>query len=95
MRTHVRLVHGEASGRTGLRIQDEGSCEILGAPLVGPDADEVINLFGLAIRHGLTATDLKRTIFAYPTAVGHRLHALSNFSAVQHVDHRAFGHMPA
>ncbi len=45
----------------------EGSGEILGAHLVGPNADEVINLFGLAIRHGLTATDLKRTVFAYPT----------------------------
>lgn len=27
----------------------------------------VINLFGLAMRHGLAADDLKRTIFAYPT----------------------------
>jgi hypothetical protein len=27
----------------------------------------VINLFGLAIRHELTADDLKSTIFAYPT----------------------------
>jgi glutathione reductase (NADPH) len=29
--------------------------------------DEVINIFGLAIRHGLTATDLKTAMFAYPT----------------------------
>jgi glutathione reductase (NADPH) len=28
----------------------------------------VINLFGLAIRHGLTVDNLKSTIFAYPTA---------------------------
>jgi glutathione reductase (NADPH) len=28
---------------------------------------EVINLFGLAIRHDLTTDDLKSTIFAYPT----------------------------
>ena len=48
-------------------ITVEGSGEILGAHLVGPNADEVINLFGVAIRHGLTATELKRTIFAYPT----------------------------
>jgi glutathione reductase (NADPH) len=27
----------------------------------------VINIFGLAIRHGLTADDLRQTIFAYPT----------------------------
>jgi glutathione reductase (NADPH) len=32
-----------------------------------PD-DEVINLFGLAIRNGLMAEVLKATIFAYPTA---------------------------
>jgi glutathione reductase (NADPH) len=42
-------------------------CNILGAHLVGPHADEVINLFGLAIRHHLTADDLKATMFAYPT----------------------------
>ena len=40
---------------------------IIGAHLVGPHADEVINIFGLAIRHGLTADDLKNTMFAYPT----------------------------
>jgi glutathione reductase (NADPH) len=34
---------------------------------VGPHVDEVINVFGLAIRHGLTARDLKSAIFAYPT----------------------------
>jgi len=43
------------------------SGRILGAHLVGPDADEVINLFGLAIRHDLTADDLKGTMFACPT----------------------------
>jgi glutathione reductase (NADPH) len=46
---------------------DEHSDLILGAHLVGPNADEVINLFGLAIRHGLTAADLRSTMFAYPT----------------------------
>jgi glutathione reductase (NADPH) len=45
---------------------EEGSGRILGAHLVGPHADEVINIFGLAIRHALTAEDLKQTIFAYP-----------------------------
>jgi glutathione reductase (NADPH) len=48
-------------------IVAEDSGEILGAHLVGPGADEVINVFGLAIRHGLNVDDLKRTIFAYPT----------------------------
>lgn len=46
---------------------EEGSQRILGAHLVGPHADEVINIFALAIRKGLTADDLKSTLFAYPT----------------------------
>jgi glutathione reductase (NADPH) len=48
-------------------IVEEGSGRILGAHVVGPGADEVINLFAIAIRHNLTADDLKQTIFAYPT----------------------------
>src|SRR3546814_16965142 len=48
-------------------LVEEGSGRILGAHLVGPHADEVINLFALAIRHGLTADDLTSTMFAYPT----------------------------
>lgn len=48
-------------------LVEEDSGRILGAHLVGPHADEVINLFALAIRHGLTAQDLKSTMFAYPT----------------------------
>lgn len=46
---------------------DEETDLILGAHLVGPHVDEVINIFALAIRHGLTAEDLKTTMFAYPT----------------------------
>ncbi len=57
-------------------IVEEDSGRILGAHLVGPHVDEAINLFGLAIRHGLTADDLKATTFAYPTGasdLGHML----------------------
>jgi glutathione reductase (NADPH) len=46
---------------------EEGSERLLGAHLVGPHADEVINIFGLAIRHRLSVEDLKQTIFAYPS----------------------------
>jgi glutathione reductase (NADPH) len=46
---------------------DGSSGRILGAHLVGPHADEVINLFALAIRHELTTEALKSTMFAYPT----------------------------
>jgi glutathione reductase (NADPH) len=48
-------------------LVEEESGRILGAHLVGPHADEVINLFGLAIRHNLTVDDIKTTMFAYPT----------------------------
>lgn len=46
---------------------EDGTDLILGAHLVGPHIEEVINIFALAIRKGLTAADLKATIFAYPT----------------------------
>jgi glutathione reductase (NADPH) len=49
-------------------IVDETSGRVLGAHVVGPHADEVINVFGLAIRNGLTADALRNAIFAYPTA---------------------------
>ena len=48
-------------------LMEEDSGRILGAHLVGPHVDEVINLFALAIRHDLTTGDLKTTMFAYPT----------------------------
>jgi glutathione reductase (NADPH) len=48
-------------------LVEEPSERILGAHLVGPHVDEVINVFALAIRNGLTAKDLKATMFAYPT----------------------------
>jgi glutathione reductase (NADPH) len=47
---------------------EEGSERILGAHLIGPRADEVINVFALAIRRGIVAKDLKDAIFAYPTS---------------------------
>jgi glutathione reductase (NADPH) len=48
-------------------LVEEGTNRVLGAHLVGPHADEVINVFGLAIRKQMTASDLKDAIFAYPT----------------------------
>lgn len=49
-------------------LVEEPSERILGAHLVGPHADELINVFALAIRNQLTAEDLKTTMFAYPTS---------------------------
>ena len=46
---------------------EEGTDRILGAHLVGPHVDEVINVFALAVRLGRTAKELQDGIFAYPT----------------------------
>lgn len=49
-------------------LVEEGTEHILGAHLIGPHAEEVINIFGLAIRTGLSAKQVKAAIFGYPTA---------------------------
>ena len=54
-----------ASGSKVLVEEDTG--RILGAHLFGPHADEVINVFALAIRLGARADDLKQILYAYPT----------------------------
>jgi len=46
---------------------DEQTGRILGAHLLGPDAAEIIDIFALAIRKGLTSADLKDVIYSYPT----------------------------
>jgi len=42
---------------------------ILGAHLMANHAEEMINVFGLAIRLGLKVDDLKKAIWAYPTSI--------------------------
>jgi glutathione reductase (NADPH) len=46
---------------------EEDSDRILGAHIVGPHAEEQINIFALAIQRRITSEDLKEIIFAYPT----------------------------
>ena len=48
-------------------LLEEGTERILGAHLLGIEAEEVINLFGVAMRSGMRATDLKHMLYAYPT----------------------------
>jgi glutathione reductase (NADPH) len=50
-------------------IIDEKSDLILGAHLLGHNAEETINIFAMAIRHKLSTHDLKKTLWAYPTYV--------------------------
>jgi glutathione reductase (NADPH) len=47
---------------------EEGSNQILGAHLLGPRADEVINLFAASIRLRIPAEELQHVLFAYPTS---------------------------
>jgi glutathione reductase (NADPH) len=58
-----------ALSHTGFKVLvEEGTERILGAHLLGLHAEEVINLFALAIRTGLRASDLKQMVYAYPTS---------------------------
>jgi glutathione reductase (NADPH) len=61
--SRIRMKH------TGFKVLvgEEGE-RILGAHLLIPYAEEVINLFAIAIRFGLAASDLKRMVYTYPTS---------------------------
>lgn len=48
-------------------LVEEGSGRTLGAHLLGSHAEELINLFSLAVRFGIKAADLKRMPYAYPS----------------------------
>ncbi len=49
-------------------LVEESSERILGAHVLGPHADEVINIFALAMRTGIPAGEVRRMIYAYPTS---------------------------
>jgi glutathione reductase (NADPH) len=49
-------------------LVEKPSGRILGAHVLGPHADDVINIFAMAMRAGGTASSLKEILFAYPTA---------------------------
>ncbi len=78
-RLHFRTSHQDTSSWYSSRrvalphtsyktLVEESTGRILGAHLLGLHAEEVINLFALAIRMGLGASDLKQMIFTYPTS---------------------------
>jgi glutathione reductase (NADPH) len=48
---------------------EKDSGRILGAHLMANHAEEMINVFALAMRLGLTMDDLKKVIWAYPTSI--------------------------
>ncbi|MGI8494196.1 MAG: dihydrolipoyl dehydrogenase family protein [Pyrinomonadaceae bacterium] len=74
-----KVKHEDTSGwyssrRIGLKysgyktLVEEETNRILGAHLLGVHAEEVINIFALAVRAGLKEGDLKTMIYAYPTS---------------------------
>ena len=76
---HVTTRHEDTSGwyssrrvalpRTGFKtLVEDGTERVLGAHLLGLHAEEVINIFALAIRAGLTTRVLKDMVYAYPTS---------------------------
>jgi glutathione reductase (NADPH) len=59
----ARLTH------TGFKtLVEDGTDRILGAHVLGDHAEEIVNIFALAIRTGLSAHDLKEMVFTYPTS---------------------------
>ena len=62
-----------SSQRVGLRhtgaktIVDRASGKLLGAHVLGYHADELVNLFALAISRGVTVDELTSTLWGYPT----------------------------
>lgn len=51
----------------GKLIGDKATGRILGAHLYGPEADENINLFAMAMRFGITRAQLSEMVYVYPT----------------------------
>src|SRR5262245_57865325 len=53
---------GESASGFKVLVEEDGG-RVLGAHLLGPDADEVINLFALAMRSGIAAKTMKEMVF--------------------------------
>jgi pyruvate/2-oxoglutarate dehydrogenase complex dihydrolipoamide dehydrogenase (E3) component len=49
-------------------VLDDETDEILGAALLSVDAQELINTVALAMRHGITASDLRDSIYTHPSS---------------------------
>jgi glutathione reductase (NADPH) len=46
---------------------DRATDRILGAHFVGHAGQELVNIFGLAMRFGITASQIRENVYAYPT----------------------------
>jgi glutathione reductase (NADPH) len=62
----VFAIAGERPARAKV-VLEEGTRRILGAHLLGAGAAELIHVFAMAMRYGLTAGDLDKMVWIYPT----------------------------
>lgn len=60
------LAQGDSDGFAQI-VEDKKTGKILGAQIVAPNAGEIIHIALLAIKYGITVTDLENTVFAHPT----------------------------
>jgi glutathione reductase (NADPH) len=49
-------------------LTEEGTGRLLGAHLLGSQSEEIINIFAVAIRHQLPASDVSHIVYSYPTS---------------------------
>jgi glutathione reductase (NADPH) len=67
-------MHEWLSGRTYAEnaawakvVIDKSADRILGAHLLGHAAEELIHIFALAIKHNITATEVRDFVYGFPT----------------------------
>ena len=74
VKVHVNDMQGWLSARTYAEtvawskiIVEETTDRIVGAHMVGHAGEELIHIFALAIKHGITASQLSDTVYGFPT----------------------------
>lgn len=60
------LAQGDSEGFAQL-VEDTKTGKLIGAQIVAPNAGEIIHIAMLAIKYGLTVSDLENTVFSHPT----------------------------
>ena len=71
----VYAIYGEPVARAKVIVAADTG-RILGAHILGPSAGETIHLFALALRFGITAEQLGRAVYGYPTLASALPHTL-------------------
>jgi glutathione reductase (NADPH) len=87
VKVHTNDMHDWFSARTYAETVawskvavDQVTDRILGAHFVGHAGQELVNIFGLALRFGITAGQIRNNVFAYPTFSSDITHMLGHAS---------------